>query len=89
MEKTLKFALKLNPDYVTFNILVPYPGTPIYYWAKEKGYLIQKDWRTYDGSHCLVNLPTLEPEKMIQFNKRASGSFYGRPKYIFAKVSKD
>lgn len=38
--KTINYAAALNPDSVTFGIMVPWPGTKVYEWAKrnEKGY---------------------------------------------------
>ena len=39
MQKTLNYAVELDPDLAVFNIATPYPGTEMYYWAKEEGYL--------------------------------------------------
>jgi len=44
---TLHFAKRLNPDFVLFNILTPYPDTELYREGLEKG-LFKKDfWRDF------------------------------------------
>ncbi len=47
---TINFACKLNPDMVSFGLMVPYPGTKIYDLAKENkgGYInLSDDWEQY------------------------------------------
>ncbi len=36
------------------SICTPQPGTPYYSWAEERGYLVTKDWRKYDGATSSV-----------------------------------
>ena len=38
MDATIRFALRLDPDYAQFTILTPYPGTPIFRELKEKDF---------------------------------------------------
>lgn len=88
MQKTLDFVVVANPDFAVFNITTPYPGTPMYKWAKEKGYLMDEDWFTYHGSNVHLGLPTISPEKIEEFHKYAFRQFYFRPKYIMSRLSK-
>jgi len=47
MKKTIKFALKLDPDYAQFTYATPYPGTPLYEMAKEHDLIVDHDWSHY------------------------------------------
>lgn len=40
MEKTLAAALRFNTDTAQFFPLIPYPGTEVYFWAKENNYIM-------------------------------------------------
>ena len=88
MEKTINFALETNPDMVQFNIASAYPGTELYLWAKEKGYLSEKTWDQYDYSQYTVKLPNLSEEKVREYYKKAYKRFYFRPKYIVQRLLK-
>lgn len=46
IEDAVKFAKKYPVDEATFNNIVPYPGTDLYDWLKENGYLV-KDYPEY------------------------------------------
>ncbi|GAI41980.1 unnamed protein product, partial [marine sediment metagenome] len=85
---TLNFAINVNPDFVVFNVTTPYPGTPMYRWAKEKGYLMDEDWFTYHGSKAHIRLPTIAPEKVEEFQRYAFRKFYLRCKYILTRLLK-
>jgi len=88
MKKTLDFALASNPDFALFNITTPYPGTPLYQWAKEKGYLISEDYSLYTASKCLMNLPTVSSQEIDEFTRFAWKKFYSRPSYCFERILK-
>jgi len=88
MEKTFKFALELDPDIAVFNITTPFPGTEMFDWAKENGYLLTRDWAKYDLSGCIMRLPTLEPEKIERFYRKAYRRFYMRPGYLIRRLFK-
>ncbi|MEI6058930.1 MAG: radical SAM protein, partial [archaeon] len=42
MKETFNFVMKLRPEFVTFGIVVPAPGTPFYDYVEKKGYLFNK-----------------------------------------------
>jgi len=88
MQKTLEFTLKTKPDFALFNITTPYPGTPMYNWAKENGYLLSEDLSLYTASRCLVNLPTVSPAEVEEFTRYAWKKFYRRPGYIVGRLFK-
>jgi radical SAM superfamily enzyme YgiQ (UPF0313 family) len=88
MAKTLQFTLEANPDFALFNIATPYPGTPMYDWAKKNGYLLSEDLSLYTASKCLVNLPTVSPSIVEEYARYAWKKFYGRPSYIVGRLFK-
>ena len=90
MEQTLKFAIKLNPDSAQFFPLIPYPGTEAFGWAKENGYIKTYDWDKWlkeDGNHeCVLNLPDISSEDLVDFCTYARRKFYLRPRYLIYKT---
>lgn len=88
MEKTLRYAIKLDPDVAIFNIATPYPGTEMYNWAKKEGYLKTEDWSKYNLSQAIMELPTVSSGKVEEYYKKAFRKFYFRPGYIFRRLYK-
>lgn len=88
MKQTIKFAIKLDPTIVQFNILAPNPGTEVYKWAKEKGYLEEKHWEDYDLYTPIMRLPTVSPETLKKYYRMGYRKFYFRPKYILKRLIK-
>lgn len=88
MKKTLDFAIKIKPDLVVFNVTTPYPGTEMFAWAKEKGYLNTSDWSKYDLSQCVMNLPGLNREIVEKFYLMAYRKFYLRPSFLLKSLFK-
>lgn len=89
MEKTLNFARRLKPDTAQFFPIMVYPGTAIYKWAEQRGYLNANnfsDWLTDEGLHnCVVELPDLSASELVAFCDRARREFYLSPGYLFYK----
>ena len=86
--KTIKFAIELDPDIALFNVTTPFPGTQMFSWAKENGYLTSQDWAKYDLSNMLMKLPTISQEKIEEYYKKVFKMFYHRPSYLFKRVLK-
>ncbi len=86
MQNTLDFALELDPDIAIFNICTPYPGTPLFKWAKENGYLKHEDWTEYELSTFLMNLPTVTDNELKEFYMYAYRKFYWRPIAIWRRL---
>jgi len=86
--KTVKFAIELDPDIALFNITTPYPGTQMFKWAKENGYLKSEDWSKYDLSNMLMELPTISSEKIYEYYKKVFKLFYLRPSYLLKRLLK-
>ncbi|MFZ3060703.1 MAG: radical SAM protein [Candidatus Methanoperedens sp.] len=86
INKTIKFILELDPDYVQFAIATPYPGTEFYNLAKSKGWLIAKDWQEYDPiANSVVQYPDLDKTEIENAIHDAYKAFYFRTKYIIKR----
>lgn len=90
MENTLKLALRLNTDTAQFFPLIPYPGTEAYDWARENGY-IKAGYDHYckeDGTHnCVLELPGLTSQEMVDFCDEARRKYYMRPRYFLHRLA--
>ncbi len=80
IRETINLAVRLNTTAVAIGIMVPYPGTMIYEWAKDNkfGYkLLSRDWDTYDkyGGSAL-EIEGLPLNKLISFQRKAYLTFY-------------
>jgi radical SAM superfamily enzyme YgiQ (UPF0313 family) len=86
MRRTIDFAKSLNPDIAIFNITTPYPGTQMFNWAKENGYLRTLDWNDYDLANSVLELPTASSEQVNEMYKTAYREFYFRPGYLLRRL---
>lgn len=88
MEKTLRYAIRLNPELVNFNITTPYPGTQMFEWALKNNYLLHTDWQKYDLSKPVMLLPTVSEGKILEYYKKAHFRFYFRWSYFLMRLKK-
>ena len=86
MEETLQLALDLDPDIALFNITTPFPGTEMFAWAEQNGYLTTKDWGRYDLSRPVMSLPTLSEEELLRFYRDCHRRFYRRGGYLLRRL---
>jgi anaerobic magnesium-protoporphyrin IX monomethyl ester cyclase len=54
IQKTIDYALLLDPDSVQFSIITPFPGTKYYDELKEKGFIYATNWSDFDGNRSAV-----------------------------------
>ena len=89
MQETLNLALTLNTDTAQFYPLLPFPGTEAYFWAKENGYIHGEytDYVKEDGTiNCLLNLPGITGEELVEFCDDARKTYYWRLSYILHRL---
>jgi len=86
LEETYRFAVKIDPEIVIFNVTTPYPGTEMFEWAKKNNYLLTEDWKQYDLAHPVMDLPTISHEKVKEAYNTMHRRFYIRPRYIFKQI---
>ncbi len=88
MERTMQFALELDPDMVLFDITTPFPGTELFAWAKRQGLLKSENWSDYDLYTPLMRLPTVSEAEIMRFYSQAHRRFYLRPRYLARRLLK-
>ena len=90
--KTIDFAKSLPLDTVQFSGICVYPGTEMYNWAKENGYLVPKDWREWVNENyeqtTLLNYPQLSKEDIDAFIDSGLREFYLRPRQVMKMAVK-
>lgn len=91
MKQTLALAKKLNCDTAQFYPIMVYPGTRAYDDYKKQGLInTQKysEWLTSDGLHnCVVSLPGISNQELVNFCNFSRRQFYLRPRYIASKLT--
>lgn len=90
MERTLRYAIALEPDSAQFYPVFPYPGTEAFRWAETNSLLTTRDfraWLTPAGHHAaVIDLPGLTHDEQWDFCERAYRRFHFRPKYLARKL---
>jgi radical SAM superfamily enzyme YgiQ (UPF0313 family) len=85
IQRTIDYAKTTNSDFAVFNITTPFPGSAMFDWADQNGYLITKDWSKYDLATIVMRLPTIEPEVVEKYYRKAYRKFYLRLTYIMRR----
>lgn len=87
MNESIKFAKRLNPDFVTFGIVVPAYGTRFWEYLEKNGYLQDSDESKWDpNSPPAYNYPNLSGDEIYKTATRGYREFYFRPKYILKRL---
>lgn len=90
MERTIRFAIELDPLIANFSMMTPYPGTKVYEIVKQEGKLLMDDWEDYvffDG-RARFEMGELTAELIERKWKEAYRRFYLRPSRIFRTVTR-
>jgi radical SAM superfamily enzyme YgiQ (UPF0313 family) len=75
--ETLDFLEEAGIQNCTFNMLTPYPGTPLYRRLEEEGRILTRDWRRYDGRTGVVFEPRgMSREELLEGFQYANRRFY-------------
>lgn len=87
-QATIRFAIKINPDYASFNFAVPRFGTGLRDEAL-KDHLIDASFDTMDqsGSEIAMNSKHMTREQIKSLQKEAIFRFYLRPSYIIHRFA--
>jgi len=86
--QTVKFVEELNPNDVGYYIATPYPGTPMYDFVKENGWLKITDFDRYDTATPVFESPTLSIKDLEEIREKAYQRFYLRPGYVLRMLLK-
>jgi anaerobic magnesium-protoporphyrin IX monomethyl ester cyclase len=72
-----EFANDLDPDFLMFGILTPFPGTEIYAEAERNGWIEDKNWSHYDMIHAIMPTETLSTHQIQEELYGCYRDFYG------------
>ena len=82
LERTVEYAIDLDPDFANFYPAVPYPGTELYAKAKREGLLASEDWSRMEYSYYLLRGNGLDERTVMAAINRARRRFFLRPAYL-------
>lgn len=88
VEDTIKFAIELDSDFISFYTATPLPGTKFYDYVKENGLLNENTSFKSAYFYPAVNTHSLSKERIFELHKSAIKRFYLRPKYILKMLLK-
>ena len=77
IRKLREFANDLDPDFIMFGILTPFPGTEVYAEAERNGWIEDKNWSHYDMIHAIMPTETLSTNQIQQELYGCYRGFYG------------
>ncbi len=88
MKNIVRFADRLEPDYAQFSIATPYPGTPLYYMAKEQGLIEVHDWDYYTAAYPVMRGWSFTREQVAELLVWAYKYFYLKPRRLIMNFIK-
>lgn len=88
VKATFEFAKKLNPDYIGYSMVIPFPGTELYQIMQDQQYLLNENWDNYV---LMTDNPSwrtehFTPEQLLQLQQWVLSRFHFRPTYILNKL---
>jgi hopanoid biosynthesis associated radical SAM protein HpnJ len=88
IKQTIKFAKELDVETIQVSLAHAYPGTEMYDFAKENGFIINEQKMVDEGGHQLAHIeyPGLPREVALEAVHRFYDEYYFRPKAIFRIV---
>ncbi len=90
MQKTIDFAVRLQPDYAQFSIATPYPGSELYDIARTEGRLLVSDWGRYDiyETEVYFEMPgRFTRDDVLDMYRKAYRGFYLNPRTVMRKLT--
>jgi len=75
--ETINFLNASGVDNATFNILTPYPGTPLFKRLEAEGRILTRDWSRYDARTHVVYRPlNMTSDELLAGFNYANSEFY-------------
>jgi anaerobic magnesium-protoporphyrin IX monomethyl ester cyclase len=83
--ETIRFAIELNPDTVSFHAITPFPGTELYDNLDKYGEISEEltDF-TYQGAAFIPR--TMTKDQILDLRQKAFRKFYSRPSFIVKRI---
>lgn len=88
VEETIRFAIELDSDFISFYTATPLPGSRFYEYAKEHD-LFDKE-TSFENAYFYpaVNTHNLTRDRVFELHKSAVKRFYLRPLYILKMLTR-
>ncbi len=86
MKNIVKFSIDLGLDYAQFTAATPFPGTPLYEYAKSMGFIEVWDWSRYTTIQPIMRGYRFSLDDVRRLLHWAYQRFYLRPKYLVKEV---
>lgn len=78
--RTVDFLEQAGVQNATFNILTPFPGTPLFLQMKAEGRLLTRDWDRYNSRADVVFSPkNMSPQELLDGQRWVNRRFYSLP----------
>jgi len=87
IEKTIKLAKEIDPDYAAFCFATPFPGTELREMAIKNNWLLNPDLTSVAYMELIMNATNLSNEDLKKYMSKAYRSFYLRPSYILKRLT--
>jgi radical SAM superfamily enzyme YgiQ (UPF0313 family) len=90
IRKTMDFAKELDVETIQVSLAHAYPGTELYDFAKQNGFIVGTEKMVDDGGHQLAQIeyPGLPREHVLEMVHKFYDEYYFRPKAVFRIVKK-
>src|SRR5216683_3046372 len=87
---TVDFAKELDVETIQVSIAHAYPGTEMYDFAKQNGFIVGNERMVDDGGHQVAQIqyPGLPREHVLEMVHKFYDEYYFRPKAVFRIVRK-
>ncbi len=85
INRTIDYAIELDPDFANFYPTVPYPGTELFNKVVKDGLLVDEDWSRMEYSYYLLRGNGLDETVVMDAINRAKRRFFMRPRYLARK----
>ena len=79
-KSTIEFLEQAGVQNATFNILTPFPGTPLFRKLESQGRILTRDWRQYNSREDVVFQPrNMSAAELLAGFRYANERFYSLP----------
>jgi radical SAM superfamily enzyme YgiQ (UPF0313 family) len=75
-DTTLEAINLMDLDTADFNILTPFPGTPIFNQLEKEGRIITKDWSKYNTENVVFHPKQMSPDELYMKWKEVMKEYY-------------
>ncbi len=88
MQRTIDFAIELDPLIANFSMMTPYPGTAVYEMVQKQGHMLINDWEDYVffEQQARYEMGEMTADLVEEMYRKAYRQFYLRPSPILRRL---